>query len=123
MTHFNQPSAVLVAPNGDIFVADGHGGASNARIVNCMSLLTAGGFAMQSSRVTERAATVPRTPDGRPDFQGVWSFAVLTPLERPARFAGRATFSEQEAGAVRRIVDQRVGNRHGEEFATELNPR
>ena len=30
---FNRPSDVLVAPNGDIFVADGHGGASNARIV------------------------------------------------------------------------------------------
>jgi sugar lactone lactonase YvrE len=30
---FNQPSDVLVAPNGDIFVADGHGGKSNARIV------------------------------------------------------------------------------------------
>ncbi len=30
---FNQPSDVLVAPNGDIFVADGHGGDSNARIV------------------------------------------------------------------------------------------
>jgi DNA-binding beta-propeller fold protein YncE len=30
---FNQPSAVLVAPNGDIFVADGHGRESNARIV------------------------------------------------------------------------------------------
>src|SRR5215470_12723021 len=30
---FNAPSAVLVAPNGDIFVADGHGGNTNARIV------------------------------------------------------------------------------------------
>ena len=30
---FNRPSDVQVAPNGDIFVADGHGGASNARIV------------------------------------------------------------------------------------------
>jgi DNA-binding beta-propeller fold protein YncE len=30
---FNRPSAVVTAPNGDIFVADGHGGASNARIV------------------------------------------------------------------------------------------
>ena len=29
---FNQPSAVAVAPNGDIFVADGHGGNTNARI-------------------------------------------------------------------------------------------
>jgi sugar lactone lactonase YvrE len=30
---FNQPSDVVVARNGDIFVADGHGGNSNARIV------------------------------------------------------------------------------------------
>ncbi len=30
---FNSPSDVLVAPNGDIFVADGHGGNTNARIV------------------------------------------------------------------------------------------
>ena len=30
---FNQPSAIAIAANGDIFVADGHGGDSNARIV------------------------------------------------------------------------------------------
>ena len=30
---FNRPSAVAIAPNGDVFVADGHGGESNARIV------------------------------------------------------------------------------------------
>jgi hypothetical protein len=33
-THFNRPSDVVTAPNGDIFVADGHGGEdTNARIV------------------------------------------------------------------------------------------
>jgi sugar lactone lactonase YvrE len=32
-THFNAPSDVAVAPNGDIFVADGHGDKTNARIV------------------------------------------------------------------------------------------
>ena len=32
-TTFNQPSDVVTAANGDIFVADGHGGESNARIV------------------------------------------------------------------------------------------
>lgn len=32
-THFYNPSAVLVAPNGDIFIGDGHGGMSNNRIV------------------------------------------------------------------------------------------
>src|SRR5580693_9095550 len=30
---FNSPSDVIVAPNGDIFVADGHGPKTNARIV------------------------------------------------------------------------------------------
>jgi streptogramin lyase len=30
---FNMPSAVLIAPNGDIFVGDGHGGNSNARVL------------------------------------------------------------------------------------------
>jgi DNA-binding beta-propeller fold protein YncE len=30
---FNSPSDVVIAPNGDIFVADGHGGKTNDRIV------------------------------------------------------------------------------------------
>ena len=30
---FNMPSAVFVAPNGDIFVGDGHSGESNARML------------------------------------------------------------------------------------------
>ncbi len=34
---FNQPSDVLVAPNGDIFVADGHGREGNNRIVKLSS--------------------------------------------------------------------------------------
>ncbi|MEO7505836.1 MAG: peptidyl-alpha-hydroxyglycine alpha-amidating lyase family protein [Pyrinomonadaceae bacterium] len=30
---FNRPSAVITAPNGDIYVSDGHGGDSNARVM------------------------------------------------------------------------------------------
>jgi len=41
--------------------------------------------------------TPPRTPDGQPDFQGVWAIATLTPLERPAEFAGKEFLTEQEA--------------------------
>jgi hypothetical protein len=40
---------------------------------------------------------LPRTPDGRPDFQGTWNSTTLTPLERRAEFAGKATLSDEEA--------------------------
>ena len=32
---------------------------------------------------TSRPWTVPRTPDGQPDLQGIWTNATITPLERP----------------------------------------
>ena len=32
---------------------------------------------------TARSWSAPRTPDGRPDLQGNWTNATLTPLERP----------------------------------------
>ena len=34
-----------------------------------------------------------RTPWGDPDLQGVWSYATLTPLERPADVEGRSVFN------------------------------
>jgi hypothetical protein len=40
---------------------------------------------------------VLRTSDGQPDLQGIWSFATITPLERPAELAGKEFFSEKEA--------------------------
>ena len=39
----------------------------------------------------------PRTADGQPDIQGVWSTATTTPLERPAEFAGKPTLTPAEA--------------------------
>jgi len=44
-----------------------------------------------------QSSTIPRTADGHPDLQGIWTNATLTPLERPAAFAGKATFTDAEA--------------------------
>ena len=41
--------------------------------------------------------TVPRTPDGHPDLQGIWTNATLTPLERPHTLADKPFFTEEEA--------------------------
>ena len=44
--------------------------------------------------------TLPRTPDGHPDLQGAWSFATITPLERPSQYEGRELLSEEEVAAL-----------------------
>src|SRR6187401_105897 len=51
----------------------------------------------QANAGTSRPWTVPRTPDGRPDLQGVWTNATLTPLERPHALADKPFFTEEEA--------------------------
>jgi hypothetical protein len=58
---------------------------------------------------------VPRTPDGHPDLQGVWSFATITPLERPAEFAGKEFLTEQEAATYekRRLQEMNQDRRDG----------
>ena len=46
-----------------------------------------------------KSKAVPRTPDGHPDLQGVWTNATITPMERPSRFNGKVTLSDTEATA------------------------
>ena len=45
-------------------------------------------------------ATVPRTPWGDPDLQGLWNNFTITPLERPANLAGQEFLSPEEAAAL-----------------------
>jgi len=57
--------------------------------------------AQTSARVEAgKTWTVPRTPDGHPDLQGIWTNATLTPLERPRSLRDRAFLTETEAAAI-----------------------
>ena len=57
--------------------------------------------AAQSQDSTADAWELSRTAWGDPDLQGViWSFATITPLERPAAYAGRERLTEEEVVAL-----------------------
>lgn len=51
--------------------------------------------------------TPPRTPDGQPDLQGMWTNATITPFERPAALAGKTFLTEQEAAAFEKQAAER----------------
>ncbi len=42
----------------------------------------------------------PRTSQGQPDLQGLWTNATLTPLERDPKFGDRLVLTPQEAAAI-----------------------
>lgn len=50
---------------------------------------------------------LPRTPGGKPDMQGTWTNASVTPFERPPELAGRAFVTEAEAAQWEALVRAR----------------
>src|SRR6266446_7162051 len=69
---------------------------------------------------TERKAaaktwTAPRTADGQPDLQGLWTNATITPFERPKDLAGKEFFTEEEAAAYeKRVAENSNRDRRGD---------
>jgi len=61
------------------------------------------GQAPAGSTNGSEGAAVAKTPWGDPDLQGIWGAGyILTPLERPARFADKEFLTEEEAVALER---------------------
>ncbi len=63
-----------------------------------------------SSGVTPAGWKVPKTPDGRPDLQGVWGNNSVTPMTRPRQWKDKATLTDAEVEELKhmaaRFVDQ-----------------
>ena len=58
--------------------------------------------------------TIPRTPDGKPDLQGVWTSATITPMERPKDLAGKATMTDEEAAAYEKANAEELQKQDGQ---------
>ena len=55
-----------------------------------------------------KASTPSRTPDGKPNLAGIYSFSTITPLQRPDALAGKATLTEEEAAAFEASENTRL---------------
>ena len=64
--------------------------------------------ALVAAQPASTEASVPRTPDGRPDLQGVWDFSSLTPLQRPAELADREFLTDEDVSAAEARAAARV---------------
>src|SRR2546430_16340266 len=55
-----------------------------------------------------KAGTPPRTPDGQPDLQGVWTNNSVTPLERPKDLAAKEFYTEAELKELAKKEHERL---------------
>ena len=52
----------------------------------------------------DREWLVPRTPEGVPDLQGIWTSQTYTPLQRPEIFEGREFLTDEEMASLTSIL-------------------
>ena len=59
-----------------------------------------------------------KTPWGEPDLQGIWTDEYQTPLQRPAKYAGKESFTDEERAALdakRAAIELRPRHERGSE--------
>ena len=72
------------------------------RALGIAAVLTSAGLLTTSAVHGQSKNWTARTPDGQPDLQGYWTNATVTPLERPAEFAGKEFMTQAEAAAYKK---------------------
>src|SRR5262245_41605958 len=65
--------------------------------------------ATSSTAQTSKPGAAPgaKTPEGRPDFTGIYTVATITPVERPDGLGNRLVLTDQEAKALEQYERQR----------------
>jgi hypothetical protein len=73
----------------------------------------------QAPAKATKSYTAPRTPDGHPDLQGVWSNASLTPFQRPKGLGTKEFYTEQEYADNEKRARERLAKNEAEGRLTE----
>ncbi len=73
----------------------------------CFAALLSAIVIITLSAIPAAAQTVPRTPGGQPDIQGIWDFRTITPLERPAALADKEFLTAEEAANLEQETVER----------------
>jgi hypothetical protein len=87
-----------------------------AMAVAVVALLEPRAFAQ--ARATEKPWSAPRTADGHPDLHGIWSFATVTPFERPTNLADKAVLTDQEVAEFEQQAAARANQDEGRQRGT-----
>jgi hypothetical protein len=80
----------------------------NRWLVTTITVWTAISLAPLASAGQGKTWTPPRTPDGRPDIQGIFTFSTITPLQRPEQLAGKDVLTAEEAAAFAAAENTRL---------------
>jgi hypothetical protein len=66
----------------------------------------------QASRTSASPHSSPlaRTPDGHPDFQGVWANNTVTPLQRPKQWETKKTLTDAEVANLQKFAAKIAAN-------------
>ena len=80
----------------------------NRLLATGFALLATATLAPLSAAGQGKAATPSRTPDGKPNLAGIYSFATITPLQRPDALAGKDTLNDEEAAAFEASENTRL---------------
>jgi hypothetical protein len=75
-------------------------GMATATAIASLMLTTVAG--QTPSQSTAKTGPAPKTAWGDPDLQGIWTDDYQTPLQRPAQFANKEFFTDQEREAIDR---------------------